>query len=138
METIFLRFLVALLFVFVETVFVVALHTYFSKPMDRMKNWFGRHSWKTVAVMLPLLFVANFAVTFLFSGVATAPPTAAEATQPEVYSEEETTDEEAPSPPSAPPGQKRILSSEEKLPEKRESDNEPAPIPGVPADETLE
>jgi hypothetical protein len=137
METIFLRFLVALLFVFVETVFVVALHTYFSKPMDRMKNWFGRHSWKTIAIMLPLLFVANFAVSFVFWGVATAPGTPAEAAQPEVHSDRETPDEEAPSSPSTPAGPKRILPSEEDLPEKRHSDNEPEPIPGVPADETL-
>ena len=138
MGTIFFRFLVALLFVFVETVFVVALHTYFSKPMDRMKNWFGRHSWKTVAVMLPLLFVANFAVTFLFSGVATAPTTAAESTRPEVQSGEELPEEEEPVRPSTVPGQKHNLPSEEKLPEKRDSDNDPEPIPGVPADETLE
>jgi hypothetical protein len=130
MQTLLLRLFVALLFVLVETVFFVALHTYFSKQMDRMKNWFGRHSWRTVAVMLPLLFATNFAVTFLFSGVAAVPATRVEqeANQADSVGESE------------PRREKRLLPEKEELPSKETPapTEEEKPIPGVPADETWE
>jgi hypothetical protein len=115
-----IRFGLAVLFLVVETIFFVALHSYFSRPVDRMKNWFGRHSRRMVALMFPLLFVMNFGITFLFSTASTpirpvSPQPARETSEPErVYIPVPTT------PPSA------------------EGADEPPPIPGTAADDTLQ
>jgi len=71
MNLFLLRLFAAILFITVETVFFIALHTYFSRPMDHLRHWFGRHSSRRmVAMLLPLLFIANFAVTSIFTGLA--------------------------------------------------------------------
>ena len=103
----------AVVFLMVETVFFVALHTYFQRPMDRMKHWFGRHSRRTVVALFPVLFLLNFALTVALSSryqTTEAQETSTEARQTELESK-----------PSAPT---------------REPHEETAPLPGAPADDT--
>ena len=133
MNLLLLRLVVAVVFIVVETIFFVALHTYFSRPVDQMKNWFIRQNKRTVAILLPILFVTNFGVTFLFSSLITPAPAIpprpqAGVTRSFAYS----VPEQPPitKSPSAPPDME-MVSNSDGLGSARE------PIRGFPADDTL-
>ncbi len=140
MSLLALRLLVAVVFIIVETVFFVALHTYFSGPVDRIRKWFIHQNKRTVSILLPVLFFTNFGVTFLFSGLITPAPAphipsreASGVTRTFSVALQEPTPETtlpASSQPSAPNAMNVGASSGLGTVEE--------PIPGIPADNTLE
>jgi hypothetical protein len=125
--------LFSIIFLVVETAIAIVFHSFFAKQVDKITEWFKRYRRFSFSVILPLLLLTNFGMTFFFSAGGSpttqehSPLTPSEGPQAE-RTEELPVLRSRPESPSQPP---------DSAASPRDS-SDAAPIKGDPADNTLE
>jgi hypothetical protein len=130
-------------FLIVETAIALVFHAFFARQVEKISEWFKQYRRLSFGVVLPLLLLANFGMTFFFAGgggTANNGGAANNETPPAAVTRPAPSEQELPVLREQPSSESKESSSADagdRGDSARDSYAQP-PLKGDPADETLE